>query len=88
MTKISGQELKKDLEATKIKLSNLNNKINRKFDLILNEYSSYIPVNYKTFLENSSVYDLETHTKLDVIIATEDNYVKQNSDQCSLFDDN
>ena len=88
MTKITGQELKKDLQDTELKLSNLKNKINKKFDLILNEYRRYIPVTYKTFLESTSIYDLEINTKLDVIIATEAEYVKRTSNQCSLFDDN
>lgn len=85
MEKITGQELKKDLESTERKLSNLKNKIDKKFDLILNGFSQYIPENYKTYLQENSIYGLPSSIKLDVIITTEAEYVRQNNKQLDLF---
>ena len=86
MEKITGQELKKELENTEIKLSNLNNKINKKFQLIIEEYSKFIPALYLNYLDKNSIYDLDSKAKLDIIIQTEDNYVKQTGNQISLFE--
>ena len=86
MEKITGQELKKELENAEIKLSNLNNKINKKFQLIIEEYSKFIPALYLNYLDKNSIYDLDSKAKLDIIIQTEDNYVKQTGNQISLFE--
>ena len=86
MEKITGQELKKELENTEIKLSNLNNKINKKFQLIIEEYFKFIPASYMNYLDKNSIYDLDSKAKLDIIIQTEDNYVKQTGNQISLFE--
>ena len=85
MEKMTGQKLKKDLEATKTKLQNLHVKINKKFLLILDEYPQYIPEPHKTFLQENSYLDLNTASRLDVIIVTEAEYVKQTGKQAELF---
>jgi len=85
MEKITGHELLKDLDATERKLSNLKNKIDKKFDLILNQYQQYIPDDTKNLLSVVSLQDVDTRFKAEVIIATEAEYVKQTSNQVDLF---
>lgn len=85
MDKLTGQELKSYLQSVQLKERNIIDKINKRFDFTLNQNSKYIPDNYKTLLSKSSIYDLDIKTKLDIIIATEDNYYKQTTNQISLF---
>jgi len=85
MEKITGQKLKKDIIATKQKLSNLQGKASKRFILILDEYSQYIPEPYKSYLQNNSYLDMGLYERLEVIIATEAEYVKQTGKQTDLF---
>jgi hypothetical protein len=85
ITKISGQELKKDLEVTLLKEKNLMNKIDKKFELIITNYQQYLSEDHKRYLTFTSLYTLEVSRKLEVIIQTEANYVKVNGDQVEMF---
>lgn len=85
MNKITGQELKTNYLITKNKLNNLEYKINKKFELIVEDYRKYISNEHKDFLENTSIYDLEIPIKLEIIIQTESNYIQQTSNQLDLF---
>ena len=85
ITKISGQQLKKDLEATKTKLVNLESKIERKFDLILDNYREYLSENHKQLLVVKSIEDFTIERKLAIIIQTEANYIKVNGNQVEMF---
>lgn len=86
MTKITGQKLKKDLEATKIKLDNLENKVEKKFHMILDDYREYLTDDDTTYLLKVPVCDMSLDNKLGVIIRTEDNYVRMSGNQTNLFD--
>jgi hypothetical protein len=85
ITKISGQELKKDLEVTLLKEKNLTNKIDKKFELIITNYQQYLSEDHKRYLSFTSLYTLEVGRKLEVIIQTEANYVKVNGKQKEMF---
>ena len=85
MEKITGQQLKKDLEATKRKLSNLTAKLNKKFILILDEYAEFIPEPHKTYLQKTSYLDMNSSERLEVIIVTEAEYVKRTGNQLDIF---
>jgi hypothetical protein len=85
ITKISGQELKKDLEVTLLKEKNLTNKIDKKFELIITNYQEYLSEDHKRYLTFTSLYTLEVGRKLEVIIQTEANYVKVNGKQKEMF---
>lgn len=85
MDKITGQKLKKDILATKTKLHNLQDKANKRFHLIMNDYPQYIPEPQKTFLQENSYLDLDYSIRLDIVIATEAEYVKQTGNQLDFF---
>jgi len=85
ITKISGQQMKKDLEATLLKEKNLTNKIDKKFELIITDYQQYLSEDHKRYLTFTSLYTLEVGRKLEVIIQTEANYIKANGDQVEMF---
>ena len=85
MEKITGQQLKRDILATKQKMNNLTAKVQKKFHLILDDYSEYIPEPYKTFIQNTSTVDIGFNQRLEIVIATEAEYVKRNSNQGDLF---
>jgi hypothetical protein len=83
--KMSGQELKKDLENTLLKEKHLMNKINKKFDLIISDHQKYLSDDHKRYLVFTSVYTLPVERKLEVIIQTEANYIKINGNQTEMF---
>lgn len=85
ITKISGQQLKKDLQATKTKLDNLESKVEKKFDLIISNYQQYLTDEDKMTLVKLSISDLSLEFKLGIIIRTEANYVKVNGNQVEIF---
>jgi hypothetical protein len=85
ITKMSGQEMKKELEATLLKEKNLTSKIDKKFELIITSYQQYLSEDHKRYLEFTSLYTLPVERKLEVIIQTEANYVKANGDQVEMF---
>lgn len=85
ITKISGQEMKKQLTATKTKLDNLEHKIEKKFNLILDDFRQYLLEEDKMTLVKMSSSDLSLEYKLGVIIRTEANYVKINGNQVEIF---
>ncbi len=85
MSKITGQQLKKDLQATKTKLDNLENKINKKFDLILDHYRNYLTDEDTNYLLKIAVSDMSINFKLGIIIRTEDAYVKGTGNQFEIF---
>ncbi len=85
MTKITGQQLKKDLQATKTKLNNLENKIDKKFDLILDQYRYYLSDSHKQLLIVKSMEDFNIERKLSIIIQTEANYILSTGKQIEIF---
>lgn len=85
MTKISGQQLKKDLESTRTKLTNLESKVNKKFELILDHYRDYLSDSHRQLLRVKSMSDISLDRKLGIIIQTESNYVEANGNQLNLF---
>lgn len=85
ISKISGQQLKKDLETTLLKEKNLTNKIDKKFELIITDYQQYLSEDHKRYLTFTSLYTLEVSRKLEVIIQTEANYIKVNGNQVEMF---
>lgn len=85
MKKYTGQILRRDLDLTQIKLNNIIYKIDKKFDLVINDYSKYISDDHKSYIKNSSIYDLNISKKLDIIIQAEDNYIKLNGKQIDIF---
>jgi len=86
MDKISGQQLKKELELTETKLANLTNKIDRKFELIVNDFRLYLSDDHRDFLiKYVSINTLPTYNKLEIIIQTEANYVEATGNQLNMF---
>jgi len=85
MSKITGQKLSKDLKATKIKLDNLEAKIEKKFQLILDNYREYLTDEDTNYLHKIAVSDMSINFKLGIIIRTEDAYVKATGNQAEMF---
>lgn len=69
MNKINGKKLKTELNFINKKISNIHYNINKKFNLIL-QHPKYISDEYKIFIENNSIYDMDINTKLKIIIDT------------------
>lgn len=84
MDKITGQELKKSLEMTLLKEKSLMVKIDKKFELIITDYPQYLSDDHKRYLEFTSLYTLPVERKLEVIIQTEANYVKETGNQLDI----
>ena len=85
MEKFTGQKLKKDLEATNTKLDNLEHKIEKKFNLILDDYREYLTDEDTNYLLKIAVSDMSINFKLGIIIRTEDAYVKATGNQKEMF---
>lgn len=85
MEKKNGQEMKKDLDNYILKQKNLINKIDKKFDLILTDYTEYLTEDHKAYLQHVSIYDLPVERKLEVIMGAEANYIKINGNQVEMF---
>ena len=85
MTKITGQKLKDDFNWTTTKLANLENKINKKFELIVEDYWQYISEDHVLMLNTLSISDMNNDRMLDVIIQTEANYVEATGNQLDIF---
>ena len=86
MEKITGQKILDDLRTYNRKVQNLHVKANKRFIMILDNYQEYIPEKYKKFLQENSYLDMNTSTRLEIVIATEAEYVKRNSNQKDLFE--
>ena len=84
MDKITGQELKKSLEMTLLKEKSLMTKIDKKFELVITDYPQYLSDDHKRYLEFTSLYTLQVERKLEVIIQTEANYVKETGNQLDI----
>ena len=85
MDKVSGQQMKKTLLSTRTKLANLENKIEKKFDLILDNYREYISDSHKQLLMVKSISDMNVDRKLAIIIQAEANYVEATGNQLDIF---
>lgn len=85
MEKITGQQLKKDIEATERKLKNLQHKAQKKFHLVMDDYQEYIPQEHKDYLTKVSYLDIGLKGRLQIVIAAEAEYVKRTSNQGDLF---
>jgi len=85
MSKITGQQLKKDLKATETKLDNLEHKIEKRFDLVLSDYRTYISEDHKTLLLHMSISDISMDMKLAIVIQAEANYIKATGNQVEMF---
>lgn len=87
MDKISGQELKNSKLSTETKLNNIYKKIQKKFDLIIDDFRKYITDEDKKYIENNSIHSLSIDDKLKIIINTENNYINLTSNQLEIFKD-
>lgn len=85
MTKITGQELKKNYLDTRTKLSNFEAKIEKKFQLILDDYREYLTDEDSNYLLKIAISDISINFKLGIIIRTEDVYIKSTGKQFELF---
>lgn len=79
--KLYGQDLKRNYKRTLDIISNLENKINKRYELIITKFPQYIDDTHKRIMST----DMSLDQKLEVIIKAEDNYVKANTDQIELF---
>ena len=86
MSKVYGQDLKKKLEKQQQELRNTKSKINKRFDLILDDYRKYITEGDKEFINNNSIVDLTLELKCDIIMRTEAEYVSKTSNQLNAFE--
>ena len=85
MTKITGQKLKDDFNGTATKLANLENKINKKFELIVEEYRNHMSKHHIDYLIYTSIQEMDIEQKLGIIIQTEANYVEATGNQLDIF---
>ena len=85
MKKQYGSDLKKDLQSAKIKLNSLEIKINKRFNLILDDYRDYLSDSHRQILIVKSIEDFNVERKLAIIIQTEANYVEATGNQLDIF---
>ena len=81
-----GQDLKKILNKHRTALKIVENDINKRFDLILEEYRNYLTEEDKQFIINTSKGDIDIDQKVEIIIRTDANYVSLTSNQGNLFE--
>lgn len=81
-----GQDLKKDFFKTQKKLENLTDKIEKRFELIICDYQKFITESDKKRIMLMGASHLSIEAKMDIIINTEDNYVKESGTQLNLFE--
>lgn len=79
--KAYGQDLKAAHKRAINVVNNLEHKINKRYELIVNNYSQYISQDHKRIMST----DMTLDQKLNIIINAEDNYIKQNTNQLDLF---
>jgi hypothetical protein len=79
--KLYGQDLKKQFIKANDHLVNLNIKIDKRFDMIVNDFPQYIDEAHKKIMSTG----LDKNQKLEIIIKAEDNYIKETSNQTNLF---
>lgn len=82
-----GQDLKRDYERTEQKLNNLTDKINKRFQMIINDYQKYITESDKKVIMMNGANSLSIDSKCKIIMNTEENYVKENGTQLNLFEE-
>ena len=80
-----GQDLLKKYKSAKTALANAESKINKRFDLIMSDYQNYITEDDKNYLNFVSLSELDLNKKCEIIMRTEAEYVKVNSNQGELF---
>ena len=85
MKKLYAQDLKKKREDLKRELENVEAQIVKRFQLVIDEYSSYMSPEHKTYCINNSLHDISYSKMLDITIQTEDNYIKVNNNQLTIF---
>ena len=82
-----GQDLLKKYENAKKALANSESKINKRFELVVNHYSKYMTnEDNKYLIETTNIYSLPIEVKSGIIMRTEAEYIKVNSNQGELFD--
>ena len=79
--KAYGQDLKTAHKRAINVVNNIEHKINKRYELIVNNYSQYISEDYKRIMST----DMTLDQKLNIIINAEDNYIKQNTNQLDFF---
>ena len=79
-----GQNLKEKRNKLITQLSNLNRKIQKRFDLIMDDYSDYVSEKSKSYYKKRG-YILCEAEMLDIIIEAEKKYVEQHSKQLDFF---
>ena len=85
LNKEYGLDLKKKYDKVNREILNLETKINKRFDLIIDKYVEYLSENHSKYLRLSSVHDVTIERKIEIIIQTESNYIKATSKQIELF---
>ena len=79
-----GQNIKKKRNKIITELSNIDRKIEKRFDLIINNYSFYVSEKNKLYYKERG-YILSIPEMLDIIIEAEKKYVEQHSKQLDFF---
>lgn len=76
-----GTDLKRNYKTAQTKLKNAESAIEKRFELIVNEYIQYLTDDDKKLLLHNSIHDLSLDQKVSIIINTEDKYNQVNSKQ-------
>lgn len=79
-----GQNIKKKRNKIITELSNIDRKIQKKFDLIMDDYSDYVSEKNKLYYKERG-YILSEAEMLNIIIEAEKKYVEQHSKQLDFF---
>lgn len=82
-----GQDLKKKHQNYTIKLNNVTNQIHKRFELIIDNYQKFISEDDKKLIMMMGASSLSIETKIEIIINTEDNYIKKSGNQLDLFEE-
>ena len=82
-----GQDLKRKLVSTRNKLANLHSKIIKRFDMIVSDHVRLLTDEEKNYIQRVGVNDLTIDKKLEIMIAVEDRYKKEHSNQANLFNE-
>ena len=85
--KVYGTNLKSSLEKNRREYQNLENKIEKRYNLVIDKYSKYFTNEVKNLISHLGRRDMTIDKKIDIIIRVEEEYVRMNSNQLNMFSD-
>jgi hypothetical protein len=79
-----GQDLKEKLNEAELSISNVQNKIEKRFRLIVDVYHQYLSEEQMNYIQSVGMSDLTAEKKLEIMIEVESKYENE-TEQLGLF---